>query len=63
MSLLRLARFRLRAAGEVGWWYRPPWDEKKDRPSAPDVERLLRRHRPEIQRLLSEWLGDEGGAA
>jgi hypothetical protein len=24
-----------------------------------DVERLLRRHRPEIQRLLSEWLGDE----
>ena len=25
-----------------------------------DVERLFRRHRREIQQLLSEWLGDEG---
>jgi hypothetical protein len=63
MSLLRLAQFRLEAAGEVDWWYRPPWNKKKDRPSVLDVERLLRRHRPEIQRLLSKWLGDEGEAA
>lgn len=28
-----------------------------------DVERLLRRHRPEIQQHLSEWLGDEEEAA
>lgn len=59
MSLLRLAQFRLEAAGEEGWWFRPPWDRRKDRPSVLDVERLLRRHGPEIRRLLSEWLGDE----
>ena len=63
MSLLRLAQFRLEAAGEVDWWYRPPWNRKKDRPSVLDVERLLRRHRPEILQLLSEWLGDEGQVA
>jgi hypothetical protein len=28
-----------------------------------DVERLLRRHRPEIQRLLSAWLKDKEEAA
>jgi hypothetical protein len=60
MSLLRLAQFRLEAAGEVDWWLRPPWNRHKDRPSVLDVERLVRRHRPEIQRLLSGWLGDEG---
>ena len=32
MSLLRLAQFRLEAAGEVDWWFRPPWNKKKDRP-------------------------------
>jgi hypothetical protein len=60
MSLLRLAQFRLEAAGEVDWWFRPPWDRKKDRPSVRDVERLFRRHRPEIQQHLSGWLGTEG---
>ena len=35
----------------------------EDPASVLDVERLLRRHRPEIQRFLSEWLGDEGEAA
>ncbi len=59
MSLLRLAQFRLEAAGEVDWWFRPPWNRKKERPSVLDVERLLRRHRPEILQLLSERLGDE----
>jgi hypothetical protein len=63
MSLLRLTQFRLEAAGEVGWWSPPPWNRKKDRPSVRDVERLFRRHRPEIQRHLSEWLGDEEEAA
>lgn len=63
MSLLRLTQFELESAGEVDWWYRPPWRRKKDRPSVLDVERLLRRHRGEIQRFLSEWLGDEEEAA
>jgi hypothetical protein len=60
MSLLRLAQFRLEAEGEVDWWFRPPWNRKKDRPSVLDVERLFRRHRPEIQQHLSDWLGTEG---
>jgi hypothetical protein len=59
MSLLRLAQFRLEAEGEVDWWFRPPWNKKKDRPSVLDVERLFRRHRPEIQHQLSDWLGVE----
>jgi DDE superfamily endonuclease len=63
MSLLRLAQFRLEAEGEVDWWFRPPWDPKKDRPSVLDVERLFRRHRPEIQQHLSDWLGVEGEVA
>jgi hypothetical protein len=63
MSLLRLLQFRLDAEGCEDWWTPPPWNKKKDRPSVLDVERLLRRHRPEIQRFLSEWLGDEGEAA
>jgi hypothetical protein len=60
MSLLRLLQFRLEATGEVGWWFRPPWSKDKDRPSVLDAERLMRRHRAKIQRLLSKWAGDEG---
>jgi hypothetical protein len=60
LSLLRLAQFQLDAAGEVDWWFRPPWNKDKDRPSVLDIERLFRRHGSEIGRLLSEWLGDEG---
>ena len=60
MSLLRLLQFRLEASGEVDWWFRPPWNKDKDRPSVLDAERLMRRHRAEIQQLLSEWLGDGG---
>ena len=60
MSLLRLLQFRLEASGEVGWWFRPPWNKDKDRPSVLDAERLMRRHRERIQRLLSKWAGDEG---
>ena len=60
MSLLRLLQFRLEACGEVGWWFRPPWNKDKDRPSVLDAERLMRRHREQIQRFLSEWARDEG---
>ena len=59
LSLLRLAQFRLESAGEVDWWFRPPWNKDKDRPSVLDVERLFRRHAGEIRQLLSKWLGDE----
>jgi hypothetical protein len=60
MSLLRLLQFRLEAAGEDDWWFRPPWHKDKDRPSVLDAQRLMRRHAAEIRRLLSEWLRDEG---
>jgi hypothetical protein len=63
MSLLRLAQFRLEASGEVDWWFRPPWNKKKERPSVLDLERLMRRHREKIRALLSEWLGNEENAA
>jgi hypothetical protein len=59
LSLLRMAQFRLETAGEVDWWFRPPWNKHKDRPSVLDLERLMRRHRGEIQRFLSKWLGNE----
>jgi hypothetical protein len=59
LSLLRLAQFQLESAGEVDWWFRPPWNKDKDRPSVLDLERLMRRYRGEIQQFLSEWLGDE----
>jgi DDE superfamily endonuclease len=62
MSLLRMLQFELEAQGQTAWWFHPPWNRKKDRPSVLDVERLLREHRGEIQQLLSEWLGDEGEA-
>jgi hypothetical protein len=60
MSLLRLLQFRLEASGETGWWLRPPWNKDKDRPSVLDAERLMRRHRTQIQRFLSQWARDEG---
>jgi hypothetical protein len=55
--------FALDEQGCTDWWSPPPWNKKKDRASVLDVERLLRRHRPEIQRLLSDWLKDEEKAA
>jgi hypothetical protein len=63
MSLLRLTQFHLEAAGSGDWWTPPPWNRTKERPSILDVERLLRRHRPEILRLLSEFLGEGDEAA
>jgi hypothetical protein len=60
MSLLRLLQFRLDEQGCSDWWSPPPWNKKKDRPSILDAERLMRRHREEIQRLLSDWVGHEG---
>jgi hypothetical protein len=62
MSLMRLAQFRLEAAGEGDWWSPPPWNKGKDRPSVLDIERLFRRHAGEIRQLLSGWLGDGGNS-
>jgi len=57
LSLLRLLQFRLEAVAGDRWWFHPPWNARKSRPSVLDLERLLRSHRSEIQGLLSEQLG------
>jgi len=57
MTLLRLLQFKLEEAEGDRWWFHPPWNQRKTRPSVLDLERLLRQHRAEIQALLAEALG------
>ena len=57
MTLLRLLQFRLEEAEGDSWWFHPPWNKRKARPSVLDLERLLWQHRGEIQRLLAEEWG------
>jgi hypothetical protein len=57
MTLLRLLQFRLEEAEGDKWWFHPPWNKRKARPSVLDLERLLGQHRGEIQQLLSQGLG------
>ena len=60
LGALRLLEMELTEEEGDGWWLHPPWNPDKTRPSVLDVERLLRRHREGIARLLAEWLGSEG---
>jgi hypothetical protein len=57
MTLLRLLQFQLEEAEGDSWWFHPPWNKRKARPSVLDLERLLRQHRAEIQALLADTLG------
>jgi hypothetical protein len=57
MTLLRLLQFRLEEAAGDSWWFHPPWNQRKARPSVLDLERLLWQHRAEIQRLVAEEWG------
>jgi hypothetical protein len=57
VTLLRLLQFKLEEAEGDSWWFHPPWNKRKARPSVLDLERLLRRHRAEMQQLLAEALG------
>jgi hypothetical protein len=57
MTLLRLLQFRLEEAEGDAWWFHPPWNKRKARPSVLDLERLLWQHRQEIQQRLSQELG------
>jgi hypothetical protein len=56
MTLLRLLQLRLEETAADGWWYHPPWNKHKTRPSLLDLERLFWQHRPEISELLSAQL-------
>ena len=57
MTLLRLLQFDLEEAEGDSWWFHPPWNKYKTRPSVLDLERLLGQHRAEMQALLAESLG------
>jgi hypothetical protein len=57
LTLLRLLQLRLEAAEADSWWFHPPWNKRKNRPSILDLERLLWQHRAAIQALLAEALG------
>jgi hypothetical protein len=57
LSLLRLLQFRLEEAAGDTWWFHPPWNKRKARPSVLDLERLLRGLRPGRKQLLAEDLG------
>lgn len=63
LTLLRLLQFRLAAAAGDAWWFHPPWNRRKTRPSVLDLERLLWEHRSEIKVLLSEQLGSSCNSA
>ena len=57
LMLLRLLQFRLEEAEGDSWWFHPPWNKRKARPSVLDLERLWREHSSEIRRLLADELG------
>jgi hypothetical protein len=57
MMLLRLLQFHLEQEEGDTWWYHPPWNERKTRPSVLDMERLFRAHQEEIKATLSDQLG------
>jgi DDE family transposase len=58
LTLLRLLQSRLEATAGDSWWFHPPWNAHKTRPSVLDVERLLRQHRSGIQQCLAAWLAE-----
>jgi hypothetical protein len=58
MTVLRLLQFRLQQAVGDDWWLHPPWNPHKTRPSVRDSQRLLWRHRAEIQQGLAACLGN-----
>jgi hypothetical protein len=56
LTLLRLLQLRLEETVGDDWWFHPPWNQRKTRPSVLDLERLLRQYRREISEFLSAQL-------
>lgn len=56
MTLLRLLQVRLEEDAGDAWWFHPPWNQRKTRPSVLDLERVFWQHRQEISQLLSAQL-------
>jgi hypothetical protein len=59
LTALRLLQLALQEERGDDWWLHPPWNQGKSRPSVLDVERLLWRHREEMQHALAAWLDKE----
>jgi hypothetical protein len=57
LTLLRLLQSRLEEAEGDGWWYHPPWNKHKTRPSVLDSQRLLRQQPSGLSELLFAQLG------
>jgi hypothetical protein len=58
LTAMRLLEEKLRAEQGDEWWFHPPWNKGKQRPSVLDVQRLLWQHREQFQRLLSKFVQD-----
>jgi DDE superfamily endonuclease len=56
LTALRLLQMELQRRKGDDWWFHPPWNQNKTRPSVLDVERLLWQHKEGIQRCLAAWL-------
>jgi hypothetical protein len=56
MTCLKLLEEQLTQEQGDSWWFHPPWNKAKDRPSVLDVQRLLWQHREAFQRLLSKFI-------
>jgi hypothetical protein len=63
LTLLRLLQVRLQERAGESWWFHPPWNPHKSRPSVLDLERLWRQHREAILQCLSDWWGSAGKIA
>lgn len=63
LTLLRQLQVRLEEQAGDGWWFHPPWNPHKNRPSVLDLGRLWWQHREEMQELLSAWLESGGETA
>jgi hypothetical protein len=58
LTCLRLLEEKLKEEQGDDWWFHPPWNKGKDRPSVLDVQRLLWQHREAFQPLLSNLVQD-----
>jgi hypothetical protein len=58
LTCLRLLAEDLQEEQGDTWWFHPPWNKGKERPSVLDVQRLLWQHREAFQGLLSLLVQD-----
>jgi hypothetical protein len=60
LTLMRLLQGQLDKEVGDDWWFHPPWNQGKTRPSVLDVGRLLRQHEYAFRKCLLDLLGTCG---